>query len=130
MIFRKQNLQVHKRPSNYVPTTVVVKSRTLEKDGRLTQFDFFDSIRIDEVDLHLPQESDYKLDVMLKEGYKPSEVNVNGLLDSNDVLDYDTESIISSSLSKLRDFEQSSAPAEPAAPAASAEPAEPVEPTE
>lgn len=56
----------------------------------------------------IPNVSDYQLEIMLKNGFKPLEVPVSGLLNSDDPLDSSNVNAVSNGMSKLESLEKES----------------------
>lgn len=70
--------------------------------------------------LQLPNDDDYKLEVMLRNGVVPEEVPVSGVLDSKDPLDLSNRGVADAMFDRLAESvpaEPVSVPAEPVSPA-------------
>lgn len=71
-------------------------SKDIEEDGVVKKVTTFEKVSLDvyAAKADIPQSDNYKLSEMIKQGYTPNEVRINGLFDSSDALDSVNQKLI------------------------------------
>lgn len=71
-------------------------SKDVEEDGIVKKVTTFEKVPLDvyAAKADIPESDNYKLSEMIKQGYTPNEVRINGLFDSSDALDTVNQKLI------------------------------------